>query len=105
MSNNKPIQTFKFGSLQGAVWENEVDRRQADGSTVTRTFETIDLSRRYTDKNGQWQDANSYSFQQLLLLRELIDDAIAWWKPRIASGNDQAANDGEPFTEDLDQAA
>ena len=104
--SNKPIKTFgyKGSPIQGAVWPNETTKTLPDGTSITRVFETTKLSRRYTDKDGKWQDSNQYSFRQLLELRELIDDAIAWFKPRIATDSNQPANDDDLVEEELSEA-
>lgn len=102
MSNNPPIEKFRFGRVHLSVWENQSERRLADGSTVSRRFQNVSLGRTIVNNDGQFQDVNNYTFSDLLALREIIDDAIAWKKAQQPTDGRQ---EEEPQDEELAEAA
>ncbi len=103
MCKNPPIETLRYGRVHLNVWENEHERQLADGSTVTRKIQSVSVARTIVNKDGQFQDVNNYSFTDLLSLREVIDDVIAWKKNQQQTV-DQSSNEEEPLDEELDQA-
>jgi len=50
----KPIQKFKAGGVQAAIWNNEAD---INGEKID--IKSITLQRTYKDKNGEWQTTGS----------------------------------------------
>lgn len=102
MSKNPPIEKFRFGRVHASVWENEKERQLADGSTVTRRYQSVSLARTIVNKDGQFQDVNNYSFSDLLAIREIIDDLIAFRKAQQPTDNRQ---EEEPQDEELAEAA
>lgn len=67
MDTNKPVETLRDGSLKAVIWSNETK----DGGA----FHTVALSRTYEDRNGQLQDTNSFSANELPRVARLTDEA------------------------------
>ena len=49
----KPVQSFKSGAIQVAIWENE-----SKGPNGPFKYQTVSFERRYKDKDGNWQSTN-----------------------------------------------
>lgn len=47
----KPIQTFRVGAIQAAVWENE--------GKEGRMFKSVTLQKRYKAENDEWKTSSS----------------------------------------------
>ncbi len=54
----RPVATLRDGALCASIWRNE--------SSENVTFFTCDISRTYTDANGNYGNSNSLSAEQLL---------------------------------------
>ena len=52
---NIPEKKFRAGAISVTVWNNE--GRSKEGMPIT--YRTVRVERRYKDKNGDWQSANS----------------------------------------------
>ena len=52
MSKNIPVHEVKFGRVRATVWANEGE---------AGVWHTVKFSRLYKDKDGQWQDADGSS--------------------------------------------
>lgn len=63
-SRNKPVQSYKCGSVQAAVWENEREVN-INGKKVMKNFSTVSIERRYTDKDGQWKSTSTFRVNDL----------------------------------------
>jgi len=61
MEKNLPEKKFSTGSISATVWQNQGKGR--NGETVG--YRTVSLQRRYKDKNGVWQTANSLRVNDL----------------------------------------
>jgi len=71
MTTNQPTTTIRDGSLKATVWPR---------SGENGTFHSVEFSRTYTDDQGRYQDAHSFSGSELLRLARLAHlayDAIA----------------------------
>lgn len=66
----EPIYKDRNRAIQLAVWKNE---REVDGQM--KTFYNTDITRRYTDKEGNWKDSNSFSPAELKDLGGMIAKA------------------------------
>ena len=53
----KPIQKFRAGAVQASVWNNTAKNGNE--------FKTISFERRYKDKDGNWQSAQSLNLRDL----------------------------------------
>ncbi|SRR3989344_714116 len=60
-SRNVPEKKFSTGVITATVWQNQGKGR--DGEAVG--YRTVSLQRRYKDKNGVWQTANSLRVNDL----------------------------------------
>lgn len=65
----EPIKNIKVGQIQVAIWSNP--------PTATRNFPTksITITKRYMDKQGNWQDSKSYNVNDIAKLRLAIEEA------------------------------
>lgn len=66
MTTNKPTETIRDGLLQATIWKNEAEK----GS-----FYSAQLTRRYQDEAGNWQDSDSFSGAELLRIAQLATQA------------------------------
>jgi len=84
-SKNMPEKRFSTGSIVATVWQNQ--GKGKNGEVVG--YRTVSLQRRYKDKNGVWQSANSFRVNDLpraslvlqkafeyLVIREQHDTAV-----------------------------
>ncbi|MBI2656245.1 hypothetical protein HYX03_00720 [Candidatus Woesearchaeota archaeon] len=60
-SRNVPEKKFSTGVITATVWQNAGKGR--NGEVVS--YRTVSLQRRYKDKNGVWQSANSFRVNDL----------------------------------------
>ena len=60
-SKNVPEKKFSTGVITATVWQNQGKSRT--GEIVG--YRTVSLQRRYKDKNGVWQTANSFRVNDL----------------------------------------
>src|SRR3989338_2727127 len=61
MEKNLPEKRFSTGVVTATVWQNAGKGRT--GEIVS--YRTVSLQRRYKDKNGVWQSANSFRVNDL----------------------------------------
>ena len=61
MEKNIPEKKFSTGVITATVWSNQGKGR--NGEAVA--YRTVSLQRRYKDKNGIWQTANSFRVNDL----------------------------------------
>ena len=84
-TKNVPEKKFSTGVITATVWQNHGKGR--NGEAVA--YRTVSLQRRYKDKNGIWQSANSLRINDLpkaslvlqkayeyLVLRETQDTSV-----------------------------
>ncbi len=60
-AHTMPIKSFKSGSIQVSIWENETLGQ--DG--LPKTYKTVSFDRRYKDKSGVWKSTNSLRLNDL----------------------------------------
>ena len=60
-TKNVPEKKFSTGVITATVWQNAGKGR--NGEAVS--YRTVSLQRRYKDKNGVWQSANSFRVNDL----------------------------------------
>ncbi len=63
--SNSPIKKFRLGLITVAIWDN-------DG------FYSVDVSRSYKDKNGDWQSTTSFAHGDLLNVAKCAERAEIW---------------------------
>ena len=67
----RPLARFRAGAMSCALWENEI---QVNGTT--KTVLKAGVSRRYKDKNGDWKSGNSFSRNEIPLVKYCLDKAF-----------------------------
>ena len=72
----QPVQKFKEGLVQVAVWQNE--SRNGD-------FYSITLQRSYTDAEGAWHNATSFPLSALYDLMLASVRAYLWVRQNTAA--------------------
>jgi hypothetical protein len=83
-ASNAPVQTFRLGRIQAAVWANKTD--------AGKTFYNVTFSRGYTDEKGEWHDSDSFGRDDLPLVAKVADQAHSFIFAELAKKNeDQAA--------------
>lgn len=60
-NRNVPEKKFSTGVISATVWQNQGKSR--NGEEIS--YRTVSLQRRYKDKNGMWQTANSFRVNDL----------------------------------------
>ena len=60
-TRNVPEKKFSTGVITATIWQNQGKSR--NGETIA--YRTVSLQRRYKDKNGVWQTANSFRVNDL----------------------------------------
>jgi hypothetical protein len=66
----KPVQSFRLGSVKAAVWANKTDEG--------KTFFNVTFARGYKDEKGEWHDSDSFGRDDLPLLAKVADQAHTW---------------------------
>ena len=69
----QPAQKYKLGLVTATIWEN-------DG------FYSVDLSRSYKDRDGEWQSTASFQHSDLLNLAKCLERAEAWIGRHVNGG-------------------
>jgi len=62
MEGQKPIEKFRAGQVDCALWENEITVNGERRAILKAT-----LSKRYKDRDGDWQTSQSYSRTEIPL--------------------------------------
>ena len=83
-----PINKIKMGNLTATIWQNLDTREQP--------FYICTFSRSYTDAEGNWQEANSFSRSDLLSLAKLADQAHTRIEALIQQNRADAARASDP---------
>jgi hypothetical protein len=68
-SNNRPIHTVRHGRIKATVWVNP---------TQKGPMYNVNLSRSYTDEEGNWHDSQSFGFDDLMTVAKCSFDAHTW---------------------------
>jgi hypothetical protein len=69
---SRPLKKFRAGQISCALWENEVTTQ--DGRSVQMLKATVE--RRYKDKDGEWKSGNSFSRNEIPLVKYCLDKAF-----------------------------
>ena len=69
--NNQPEKRFSTGGIVATVWKNQ--RQQSDGKSFD--YNTVNLQRRYADKQGKWQSTSSLRINDLPKAALLLEEA------------------------------
>lgn len=60
-TKNRPEKVFSTGAIHVSVWKN--DSVTKDGAKSE--FRTVNIQRRYTDKNGEWKSTSTLRVNDL----------------------------------------
>lgn len=55
--NNQPAFTLRDGAIKATIWANDSEKG---------TFYSVDVTRSYKDKGGEWQETTSFSGSDIL---------------------------------------
>ncbi len=70
--HNLPVESFRVGNVSLSIFENESTH---DGRS--QKYYRARIDKRYRDnQSGEWKSTNSYSVDELLRLRFLVDQAV-----------------------------
>ena len=69
---SRPLKKFRAGQVSCALWENEIPVE--GGRSVNMLKATFE--RRYKDKNGEWKSSNSFSRNEIPLVKYCLDKAF-----------------------------
>jgi hypothetical protein len=83
MSNNKPVHEIRLGRIRASLWQNAV----GNGPAFSVTF-----SRLYKDEtDGKWSSSDSFSRDDLLVLRKVADLAHTYISEQPTRASEQEA--------------
>lgn len=68
MDKQKPAQSFRYGNVEAAIWENETEKGTLYNVTLTRHFKDAD----------EWKKTDSFRRDDLLVVAKLADKAHTW---------------------------
>lgn len=86
-STNKPVDTIRDGAIKATIWANPL--KEGDGLRYS-----VDLTRSYTDSQGNWHDTNSFSNGELLRVARLAGKAYDRIGELKADAKSDAADGG-----------
>ena len=66
---NAPVLTTRIGSIAAKVWKNENDER---------TFYSVEISRTYKNKDGNWASTNNFAHDDLLNVAQVAQRAESY---------------------------
>ena len=82
-TNHGPIESFRLNNVSISIFENESER---DGNK--NRYHRAKIDKRYHDqKSGEWKSTTSFSLDELLRLRYLIDSAVEFMAQKPADQN------------------
>jgi hypothetical protein len=68
MEKRKPVQSFRYGAIEAAIWAND---------TGNGTIYNVTFARRYKD-GEEWKSSDFFGRDDLLVLAKLADQAHSW---------------------------
>lgn len=78
----EPVKKIMLGNIQAAIWKHEK-------SDQKRSRYTVAVTRRYQDKDGNWQSSDFFDHSDLPVVSKAMDFAYGWiWKARHAESNE-----------------
>jgi len=61
ISGNQPEKRFSTGAISASVWQNEGKNKNGEAFS----YQTVNLQRRYKDKDGNWQSTSTLRLNDL----------------------------------------
>jgi hypothetical protein len=92
-TRNVPEKKFSTGVITATIWQNQGKGR--NGETVS--YRTVSLQRRYKDKNGVWQSANSFRVNDLPKAALVLSKAYEY----LVLREQEAASEYSEIDEDI----
>lgn len=77
---NKPIKEFRLSDISLSIWEQQHEK---DGRSFVTT--KIKVSKKYKDKQGDWQETNYFDHDDMATLSALANKVFEW----LVWGRDQ----------------
>ena len=96
-SRNVPEKKFSTGVITATVWQNQGKGR--NGEVVG--YRTVSLQRRYKDKSGVWQTANSFRVNDLPRASLVLQKAFEYLVIREQEANAPADYVEEDIIEEV----
>ncbi len=93
-TGNMPEKKFSTGAISATIWKNT--GKSKSGQEVE--FRTIQLDRRYKDKNDEWQSTNYLRVNDLPKAKLVLEKAYEYLVLRDTS-NTESNSDEEIFEE------
>jgi len=62
----KPLKKFRIGAIQASVWEQRPEKGQS--------FLTVTYTRSYKNKEAEWKNGHSFSYEHLDTLVDLTSE-------------------------------
>lgn len=60
-----PVKNYRTGSIEVALWENEVEER---------TFKNVTINRSYKDKEDNWKNTNNIPVEEIPRLVAILNE-------------------------------
>ena len=93
MEKNTPDKRFSTGTVTATVWQNQ--GKSKTGEAIG--YRTVSIQRRYKDRSGVWQSANSFRVNDLpkasLVLQKAFEYIVLREDAQHASSEDYATED------------
>lgn len=70
---NQPEKKFRAGGVTATVWNNEIETKEGK-----QAYKSVSVSRSYKDKDGKWQETNSYRAADLAKLALVASKAFEY---------------------------
>jgi hypothetical protein len=92
-ANHLPVESFRIGSVGVSIFENE-SQNEPEGNGRPQKYYRAKVDKRYCDaKTGEWNSSNSFSLDDLLRLRHVVDRAIDYMCSRPAGVKQSESNE------------
>ena len=90
-----PEKKFSTGAISATIWKNN-GKSKKTGEPVE--FRTIQIDRRYTDKEGNWQSTNSLRLNDLPKASLVLQKAYEYL---VLKGQDSSVSDKSEIEEEI----
>jgi hypothetical protein len=70
----EPVQKFRRGSVEAAIWENQ---------TGDRVWHNVTICRRYKTDRGEYREAPTYALSDLVQVGRVAELAESWISQRL----------------------
>lgn len=75
----RPVHSVRYGAIRAAIWRNALETGDA-----TRPMYNVTLTRSYRDAGGNWQDTQSFGYDDLLVVAKVADQCHTWIAEQLA---------------------